>query len=84
MFRIIGTFILIYLFFRVLTAYVFPWIVKWYLNRAKKRFYEQNPHAAESQHRKKKGDMTITYKDDTTRPDTESLGEYTDFEDIKE
>lgn len=84
MLRIIGTFILIYLIFRVLTAYVFPWIVKWYLNRVKEKFYQQNPHYAETQKKQKKGEVTITYKDDKNKPDTNNLGEYTDFEDLKE
>jgi putative NADPH-quinone reductase len=84
MLKIIGTFILIYLIFRVLTAYVFPWIVKWYLNRVKEKFYQQNPQYAESQKKKKKGDLTITYKDEMNQPDTDNLGEYTDFEDVKE
>ncbi len=46
MLKVIATFILIYLLFRVLTMWVFPLIGRWYLDRYKKRFYRQNPWAA--------------------------------------
>jgi len=83
MLRIIATFVFIYLIFRVFTAYILPLIVKWYLNRAKKKFYRDNPHLARDE-QKKEGDLTISFKKDKTRTDTDNLGEYTDFEDIKE
>ncbi|MDX9942898.1 MAG: hypothetical protein RBS53_11830 [Bacteroidales bacterium] len=81
--KLIVTIIIIYLVFRVLTTYVFPWLVKRYIERAKKKFYSDNPQFREKQE-KKKGDMTITYKEEQDQPDTDKLGEYTDFEDIKE
>lgn len=83
MLRIIGTFILIYLIFRILTTYVFPWIVKWYLNRVKEKYYRDNPQYAPKQ-KKREGDITITYKEKPNRSESDSLGEYTDFEEVKE
>lgn len=82
MLRIIATFIFIYLIFRVFTAYILPLIVKWYLNRAKKKFYRDNPHLAPDDE-KKEGEMTISFRKGKSRTDTENLGEYTDFEEIK-
>lgn len=83
MLKFIGTILIIYLIFRVLTTYVFPWLVKRYIERAKNKFYSDNPQYREKQE-KKAGEMTISYKDDQDQPDTDKLGEYTDFEDIKE
>lgn len=48
MLKVIATFILIYLLFRVLTMWVFPLIGRWYLDRYKKRFYRENPWAADA------------------------------------
>ena len=83
MLKFIGAIVIFYLIFRVLIAYVFPWLVKKYIERVKKKFYEDNPQYRERQE-KKAGDMTISYKEKQDQPDTDKLGEYTDFEDIKE
>lgn len=83
MLKFIGALVVFYLVFRVLITYVFPWMVKRYIERAKDKFYAENPQYKERQE-KKKGEMTITYKKEDGQPDTDKLGEYTDFEDIKE
>lgn len=69
--RIILIFILIYLIFRILTAWIFPRIVRWYVERYKKRFYEQNPAARSAGEKKEK-------------PLSDQIGEYVDYEEIKE
>ncbi len=84
MLRIIATFILIYLIFRVLTAFVFPRIARWYLNRYKKKFYHENPWAAEAEEKRKKENTSHAGKDLHRKPDTDRLGEYVDFEEIKD
>ncbi len=84
MLRIIATFIIIYLIFRVLTAYVFPLIVRWYLGRYKKKFYNDNPWAAEAAEKRKKESIHQSGKDKTKKPDTDRLGEYVDFEEIND
>ena len=84
MLRIILTFILIYLIFRVLTAYVFPWLVRWYLKRFQKRFYRDNPWFAEQQGRKRQGEDEVHIKGKPPKSKKEDLGEYVDFEEIKE
>jgi hypothetical protein len=83
MLKTIGTFILIYLIFRVFTTYILPFIVKWYLNRVKKKFYRDNPHLTPDD-QKNEGEMTISYKKGKKRPESDNMGEYTDFEEIKE
>ncbi len=83
--RIIATFVLIYLIFRLFTSLVLPWLIRWYLNRFKKKFYEQNPHLRqeEEQSRKSKSKVRITYKrSEQAGKSLDDVGEYVDFEDI--
>ncbi len=84
MYKILATFILIYLIFRILTTWVFPGIVKWYLKRYKDRFYRENPHLRPDEHQKQEGDIHIRYKKDHNRPDSGKIGEYVDYEEIKD
>ena len=85
MLRIIATFILIYLVFRVLTTIVFPWIARLYLNRYKKRFYRENPWAAEAG-RKSSQEASRWHREKAKgrEADTDRLGEYVDYEEIEE
>jgi hypothetical protein len=82
MFRIILTFILIYLIFRLLTTYILPLLVKWYLKRFKKQFYRDNPWHSENEPRRREGEVRIS----GTPPEAkqQGLGEYVDYEEIKE
>lgn len=84
MLRLIALFIIIYLIFRILTFYVFPWLVKLYLRRYKKKFYRQNPDFERAEKRRKKQQMDIRYRKDQTSTSTDQLGEYVDFEEIEE
>ncbi len=84
LFKIIATFILAYLIFRIFTAWILPMIARWYINRFRKKFYERNPHARQSGERKKRGDIHITYKSSAEKTSTDDLGEYVDFEEVKE
>ncbi len=87
MLRIIATFILIYLVFRLFTHYILPWVARWYLNRFKKKFYEQNPHLRQEKQSDKKSQsgVKISYrKSDEKSGVDDHIGEYIDFEDIKE
>ncbi|MFN2395692.1 MAG: hypothetical protein ABR597_08395 [Bacteroidales bacterium] len=85
--RIIATFILIYLIFRLFTYYVLPWILKWYLKRFKKKFYESNPHLRQEEETSGKGKskVRITYKrSDERNKSLDDVGEYVDFEELDE
>ncbi|MBS4013642.1 MAG: DUF4834 domain-containing protein [Bacteroidetes bacterium] len=81
--RILGTFIIIYVFFRIFTGIILPAILNWQLKRYKKKYYSQNPQAKESQ-RYRKGDVNITMDNGKEKSDSDSIGEYVDFEDIKD
>ncbi len=84
MLRIIATFILIYLVFRILIFYIFPKIGQWYLNRYRDKFYRNNPDAAKARERKKKQGMHVRQEKDKQSGDTNKIGEYVDFEDIED
>lgn len=84
MYKIIATFIIIYLIFRVLTTWVFPRVIKWYLQRYKKKFYEQNPHLRQERQHKTKGDIHISYTREANQPDSNKIGEYVDYEEVKD
>lgn len=85
--RIIATFLLIYLVFRFFTMYIFPLLVRWFINKQKKRFYEQNPHMRPpDQEEKKKQGVKFSQKEGSSKPGkpTDQIGEYVDFEELKE
>ncbi|MFW5663553.1 MAG: hypothetical protein ACOCYD_00795 [bacterium] len=85
--RIIGTFLIIYLVFRILAMYVFPLLVRWFINKQKKKFYEQNPHMRPPEtEEKSKGGVKFSRAGNaaTDSKSTDQIGEYVDFEDIKE
>ncbi len=83
--RIIATFILIYLAFRLFTMYIFPWLLRWFINRQKEKFYEQNPHLRPDEPDKKKKPGThFSGGTQTTEKPTDQIGEYIDFEEVKE
>lgn len=84
LFKIIATFIIIYLTFRIFTTWVLPMIVRWYINRFKKRFYQQHPHAREAKEKRRKGDVQITYTKEPGMTDSSGIGEYVDFEEVKD
>ncbi len=82
--RFLLTVFFIYFAFRVLSTYIFPWMVRRSVNKYKDRFYEENPHLKRDRNQKKEGQVTIhrisPEKEDKIPDD---LGEYTDYEEIK-
>lgn len=72
----------IYLFFRVLTGYVLPWILKFWLKRFQKRFYDQNPHIRKDKNYQE-GRVTIKkVKEDESANIPDNFGDYVDYEDV--
>ncbi len=84
MLRLIALFIIIYLAFRLITTWLLPRIVTWYIERQKRKFYDTNPHARQASKKKKSGDINITYSDSPKKGDSDKIGEYVDFEEIKD
>ena len=76
--------IFIYLFFRVLTVYVFPWIIQLWLKRFQKRFYDQNLHIRKDKDYQE-GRVTIKkVKEDETVDIPDDFGDYIDYEDVED
>lgn len=72
-----------YLFFRLFTIYIAPLLVKLFIKRVQKKFFNQNPEMNPDL-RPKKGKITIhrmkDKKDNEIPPD---LGDYIDYEELK-
>ncbi|MFC1732761.1 hypothetical protein ACFL6I_20870 [candidate division KSB1 bacterium] len=74
--------ILIYLLFRVMVKYLFPYLLRWYLKRFQNKFYEQNPHLKKEQNKK---DTKVHIKRPGSRKiNTDTIGEYVDYEEVDE
>ncbi len=82
MLRVIVTFILIYLIFRLVITFVVPWVARWYLKRVKKKFYRENPWAAEAEAKRKAQYHKYQESQKNRKPDTDQLGEYVDYEEL--
>lgn len=81
--RFIVIIFFIYLVFRLLSRYIFPWLIKFSLKRFQSRFYEQNPHLRPEKP-KKEGEVTIKnvrQEEEAKIPD--DFGDYVDYEDVK-
>jgi hypothetical protein len=81
--KLIASFILIYLVFRLITMYLLPVLIRFYLNRFKKKFYEQNPHLRQDEYGNNASDIN-TPKDTDSGNKISQIGEYVDFEEIKD
>lgn len=84
MIKIIATFILIYLIFRILISFIFPKIGQYYLNRHRDKFYRNNPAAAKARERREKQKMNVSKNGNNKSTGTDNIGEYVDFEEIKD
>ncbi|GAB1403743.1 hypothetical protein MASR1M74_09210 [Lentimicrobium sp.] len=71
-----------YLFFRVFTSVILPFIVRRSVRRFQKNFYERNPHVRNPE-QEKEGKVTIKdpgNKEEVNIP--KDFGEYIDYEDV--
>ncbi|MFP4288446.1 MAG: DUF4834 family protein [Bacteroidota bacterium] len=90
MLKILAIFILIYLIVRLFAVVIFPRIVKWYVRRIQRQFYNaQSGHREQRQSQKQsKGSskVRITYKKGAGKSSaaSEKVGEYVDYEEVKE
>jgi hypothetical protein len=86
--KIITTFLVIYLIFRIVTMYVFPALIRWYLKRFQRKFYEQNPHLRNQEQSKGSGSRNRIIVNEEPVKDgknpSNEIGEYVDYEEIKE
>ncbi len=78
--KIILVLILAYYLFKLFLRYVFPFLVKRYVNRAQQQFYKQQAGNT----RKKSGEVNIDFTPENSNKKKNDLGEYVDFEEIDE
>jgi len=84
MFKVLWIILLIYLFFRLLTRTLFPFLARNYVKKAQEKFYQQNPHINPEEAKKREGEVKIKSKPKTQSKSKEELGDYVDFEEIEE
>lgn len=84
--RVLIIIVLLYYLFKILVRYLFPYLVKTFLNRAQKQFYEQNPHLdPEQKSNQKEGEIKVNKKAGKSPEKGDSeFGEYVDYEEIND
>ncbi len=83
--RIIIVFILIYLVFRVITLYIMPWLLKKFIERQRKKYYERTGQKDNSYNTKNKSERDINISNNGKKQlSTDDVGEYVDFKEIKD
>lgn len=76
--------ICVYIFFRLLGRFLFPWLIKKYMKKFEKNFYKQNSHINQ-QKNTKEGKISIDYSESNENKDKyDDIGEYVDFEEKKD
>lgn len=74
--------VFIYLFFRVFSGYIFPWVIQLWLKRFQKRFYDQNPNIRQDKDYQE-GRVTIKkVKEEEAVNIPDDFGDYVDYEDV--
>ncbi|MFO8086386.1 MAG: DUF4834 family protein [Bacteroidales bacterium] len=77
--------IFFYLFFRLLARFILPWLVRRYVNNAKKKFYEQNHNYDQQKKKRNEGEINVETKNQQSSAGKEGkdkLGDYVDFEEV--
>ncbi len=82
MLRIIGIFILIYIFFRILVGIIIPWALRTYLKKQREKYYNENTSRQKQSRQYKKDDINISVDEEKSSTQSDNIGEYVDYEDI--
>ena len=83
LFRLIMYFLLIYIVFAALTRFVFPLLLRGYLNNFRKRFESENPDLFDNE-KKKEGEIKISHINSAqATKKTSPNDDYVDYEEIK-
>lgn len=74
--------VIIYMIFKVLGGFILPWIIRVWLKRFQKRFYDQNPHIRNDKDYQE-GKVTIKkVKEEESANIPDDFGDYVDYEDV--
>ena len=75
--------------FRLLAKYVFPFLLKRWLNKKMGQFQNQNNNQYQEQQKAQKfakeqeGKVKIKSKSDNNKPESDGLGEFVDYEEVE-
>jgi hypothetical protein len=84
-FRVLFIIIIVYYIFRLLVRFVFPFILKNYLKKAQRKFYDANPHLDPEPDKQNEGEIKVKSKSQQdTKSKDQDFGEYVDYEEIKD
>lgn len=82
LFRFLFWFFLISYILRILARYIFPILLKRYINKKQSQFNQQFNHQDSTL--EKEGKVSIKTKPKKSKDDTNDMGEYVDFEEVDE
>lgn len=80
LFRFLFWFFLISYILRILGRYIFPILLKRYINKKQSQFHQQ--FSPQDSNLEKEGKVSIKTKPKKSKNDTNDMGEYVDFEEV--
>tara|TARA_B100000579_G_C22228618_1_gene575000 strand:- start:137 stop:394 length:258 start_codon:yes stop_codon:yes gene_type:complete len=80
LFRFLFWFFLISYILRILGRYIFPILLKRYINKKQSQFHQQ--FNQQGSNLEKEGKVSIKTKPKKSKNDTNDMGEYVDFEEV--
>jgi len=87
--RTLAIIILFYYGFKLLAKYVFPFLLKRWVNKKMGQFQNQGQSQFNEQEKAKdfakehEGEVKIKTTKETSKPETEGMGDYVDFEEVE-
>lgn len=75
--------ILVFLLLRVLAKYLFPALLRLYVKRVTRKFYNGMNPGEQEYHQDKEGEIRINKQETKTKSRSRDTGEYVDYEEIK-
>lgn len=86
--RIILIIFIIYYGFKLLSRYVFPWLLKRWVNKKMEQFQNQTQQQFRAQQQAKEftkqheGEIKIKARGSKSKPDTDDIGDFVDYEEV--
>jgi hypothetical protein len=75
--------LIIYVVIVILFRFVFPFLLKRFVNRLQRNIFNQNNDFQQKEYQsKKKGDINVDYIPPKSNSNTNNVGEYVDYEEI--
>lgn len=75
--------VLVYIVLAMVGRYIFPLIIKWYVKRFSKRFYDGMNQKYQQNNDRKEGEIHIDHIPEKDKNSNSDKGDYVDYEEIK-